>query len=115
MENDKEIQEPLVDTQSNPSDEILLHGDAHPGWPDGSCCCNCESWLPLHKHPWNKGDGKGLSTESMGHVCLLQIDNTKKATFYDSTLEHGFCELHTPNEKRRKYLWLEAKGKEYGI
>lgn len=83
----------------------------HPGWHDGSCCCNCKHLIRINKHPWNKSEGKGSINEFMGYGCTVFIqmnvesttddssrDKSNVAIFYDN--EHGICELHEPNHER---------------
>lgn len=68
------------------------------GWHDGSCCCNCQSFIKLSKHPWNSGDAKGSVKEPFGFACIVQhqTEGNNRGTFCNKG--HGFCELHVPLE-----------------
>jgi hypothetical protein len=84
------------------------------GWKDGSCCCNCVSNFPLHKHPWNTGEGHGPNDEKMqGFACVLQIDGVKRATYYQH--DHGMCEFHDPVPERKEFLKKKKTAERYNV
>jgi hypothetical protein len=65
---------------------------------EGRCCCNCISFKPLNKHPWNKGEGKGRITEKMGNVCMMEGDDSYPLIYFDA--DHGMCEMHVYSPKK---------------
>ena len=78
------------------SDE-LPEKSKHPGWHDGSCCCNCKNLLRLTKHPFNDGESKGAISEPFGYACIVRYDcdpGSQEGMFFTS--KHGMCELHQP-------------------
>lgn len=70
----------------------------------GSCCCNCISYVPVMKHPWNKNEiAKGPISEIMGYGCLNNFEEPspiKQVVFCDRG--HGLCEMHTPKKHEEK-------------
>jgi hypothetical protein len=58
-------------------------------------CKNCIWLLKVNKHPWNKGEGKGSVSESMGYVCAVQLDNQVRDNVIYFDNDFGGCELHT--------------------
>jgi len=61
------------------------------------CCCNCTQRIPLFRHPWNSGYGKGKISQQCGWVCM-GLDNVKgRAAIYQDH-PHGLCEMHIKKE-----------------
>lgn len=74
--------------------------DCKQGW-NGNCCCNCTHHLPLMKHPWNKGEGKGSISEQFGYACTgFLSEGENLAIYYDMSHKHGMCEMH--NRKKEQ-------------
>lgn len=75
--------------------------NGHPGWHDGSCCCNCKHQKKLMCHPWNKGFGEGSISKQCGWVCdVMYEDESNKGEYIFYSFEHGMCELHTKIEAK---------------
>lgn len=71
---------------------------------NGDCCCICEYWIKINKHPWNVNQiAKGSISKTMGHGCTAQfsyaeIEKTEKIIYF-SDREHGCCELFSHKNK----------------
>jgi hypothetical protein len=64
------------------------------GWND-KCCCNCQNQRVILKHPWNKDDKKGHTTDVVGFGCAAPghtHDGTSAVIFKD--VRHGMCEMY---------------------
>lgn len=60
------------------------------------CCCACKNQVEIKKHPWNKSDGKGRISETMGYGCscpdLTDGEKLPQIIFFDEN--HGMCEMY---------------------
>jgi hypothetical protein len=72
-------------------------------------CENCIWLLKVNKHPWNKGEGKGSISETMGYACAVQLDEQSrdKIIFFDK-INVG-CELHTDNKNYKLKISYETR------